>query len=101
MTGEGRADEQSCHGKVMQGIGLAALKAQIPVYALCGSVGKGSEELLKCGIMRLYETKPENMSVQEAMERAEELYLSAAVRMFRELKGFYEEEHCRRYVSIY
>lgn len=84
VTGEGRADEQSCHGKAMQGIGLAGKKADIPVIALCGSVEPGAEGLKECGIKALFEMKPKDMPVSEAMERAEELYLEAAEKMFEE-----------------
>lgn len=88
VTGEGRADEQSCHGKVMQGIGMHAKKAGIPVVALCGSVTPGAEALKQCGIKKLYATKPDHITISEAMENAEELYLAAAKKMFEDYRYF-------------
>ncbi len=81
VTGEGRADEQSCHGKAMQGIGLRAKSLGIPAIGLCGSVAPEAEALKESGILKLYQIKPQDMATAEAMERAEELYLSAAKRM--------------------
>ena len=85
ITGEGRADAQSCCGKVMQGVGLRAKAAGIPVIGLCGSLGEGAEKLLDFGITRLLATSEPGMPLEEAMRRAEELYYRRAVRMFREV----------------
>lgn len=54
ITGEGRADWQSAHGKVPCGIGLRCKKAGVPCIALCGSTGKGAEELYNCGITAIF-----------------------------------------------
>ena len=87
VTGEGRADEQSCHGKVMQGVGLRAKQAGIPATGLCGMVTPGAEALKRYGISELYATKPDHMTLSEAMEKAEELYYSAAKKMFESMKN--------------
>ena len=92
VTGEGRADAQSCQGKVMQGIGLRAVKCGIPVYGLCGTVEPEAEALKNQGITALYSVKPDSMPLQEAMERAEELYLSAAEKMFLRYRGNKKKE---------
>ena len=86
VTGEGRADEQSCHGKVMQGVGLRAKKAGIPAVGLCGMIAPGAEALKQYGITELYATKPDSMPLAEAMEKAEELYLAAAKKMFEGMR---------------
>ena len=82
ITGEGCADAQSSHGKVMQGIGLRAHKQGIPVIGICGSIEKGASDLYDQGISFLYETKPDDMPLQEAMINAEELYLQTAKKVF-------------------
>lgn len=87
ITGEGRADEQSARGKVMQGIGLRALKQGIPVIGICGSVEKGADELYDQGISALYATKPPDMPLDEAMLRAEEQYSNTAREVFADLLG--------------
>jgi len=86
VTGEGRLDWQSCFGKVVQGVGERCKKQGIPVVALVGSTGKGAEKILNHGISRIITTAPADMLLAEAMQRAEELYLETAVRMFFELK---------------
>lgn len=78
ITGEGRADEQSSHGKVMHGIGLRALKQKISVIGICGSVGEGADSLYDHGITALYATMPSDISIEEAILRAEELYRNTA-----------------------
>ena len=85
VTGEGRADSQSCRGKVMQGVGLRAKAKGVPVIGLCGSVGEGAEGLYDCGITALYSLTGENTSVKEAMADPERIYRAAAVGMFRDI----------------
>ena len=87
VTGEGRTDWQSCFGKVMQGVGDHAAKKGIPCVGLCGSLGEGAEQIFDHGISSLMTTINAPMPLQEAIERAEELYYGAAVRMFRILKA--------------
>ncbi len=83
VTGEGRTDFQSCFGKVMQGVGLRAKKRGIPVLGLSGSLGERAMDIFDCGIASLMTTVNAPMTLDAAMERAEELYYEAAVRMFR------------------
>ena len=86
VTGEGRTDWQSCFGKVMQGVGERAAKKGIPAVGLCGSLGKGADRIFDHGIASLMTSVDAPMELEEALDRAEELYYSAAVRMFRFLK---------------
>ena len=87
VTGEGRCDWQSCFGKVMQGVGERAKAKGIPAVALCGSIGKGAEQIFEHGISSLMTTVDAPMPLDEALGRAEELYRSAALRMFRLLRA--------------
>lgn len=87
ITGEGRADGQSVCGKVMQGVGLRCRKYGIPAVAIVGSMGAGAEALFDCGIESIITTVNGIMPLKEALERAEELYLGAARRMFRMLRA--------------
>ena len=86
ITGEGCADRQSCYGKVMQGVGQQAKALDIPVIGLCGSLGEGYEELLNHGITKLLTTTNTSIPLEEIMNRAEELYLEGAIRMFEMIK---------------
>ncbi len=83
VTGEGRTDWQSCFGKVMQGVGLRAKAKGIPVLGLSGSLGKDAMNICEYGITSLMTTVNAPMSLEEAIENAEELYYDAAVRMFK------------------
>ena len=87
ITGEGRTDWQSCFGKVLQGIGVRAGKAGVPVIALSGSLGEGADKVYGHGISSMMTTVDAPMTLQEAMDRAEELYFRGAIRMFRMLKA--------------
>lgn len=87
VTGEGAADRQSVFGKVMQGVGMRCRARGIPAVAVVGSMGEGAEELYEYGIESIITTVNGSMSLEEALERAEELYLNAARRMFRFLKA--------------
>lgn len=87
VTGEGRLDWQSCYGKVPQGIGMRCKKQGIPAIALVGSTGEGAEQILEYGITSIVTTAPATMPLQEALDRAEELYFDAAVRMFSAIKA--------------
>lgn len=87
VTGEGRTDRQSCFGKVVQGVGERAKRRGVPALALCGSLGEGWEEILSHGIDSVMTTVDGPMPLEEAMERAGELYYRGAVRMFRMVRA--------------
>ena len=86
VTGEGRMDWQSAHGKVPAGIGRHCAKRGIPVLALVGGIGPGAETLYAQGITAILSTTPEPMTLDAALEQAEGLYRAAAERMFRMLQ---------------
>lgn len=83
VTGEGRTDWQSCFGKVMQGVGMHAMKKGVPAVGLSGSLGKNAMDICQYGIRSLMTSVNAPMALSDAMEHAEELYYEAAVRMFR------------------
>lgn len=87
VTGEGRTDWQSCFGKVMQGVGDRSKKQDVPVVALCGGLGKDYEKIYEHGIDSIMTTVDGPMPLQEALDKAEELYYKGAVRMFRFIKA--------------
>ncbi len=87
VTGEGRIDWQSAYGKVPAGIGACGIESGIPVVAIVGGMGTRAEEMYNFGIDSIIPTINGAMDLDEAVERAEELYLSAAERMFRMLKA--------------
>lgn len=86
ITGEGRMDWQSCFGKVPSGVGEHCKRLGIPAVAVVGGMGEGAETIYEHGILSIIPTVNGAMDVDEAIERAEELYAGAARRMFRLLK---------------
>ena len=86
VTGEGRTDWQSCYGKVMQGIGLRAKSRGIPVLGLSGCLGRGAMDICAYGISSLMTTVNAPMTLEEALENAQQLYYEGAVRMLRFIK---------------
>jgi glycerate kinase len=82
ITGEGRLDAQSLNGKTVQGIALHAKKLGVPVYAICGSVAKDTD-FKSLGLKEVFTLQSSGMSLNEAMERAEELYFDKAKEAFR------------------
>ena len=90
VTGEGRMDWQSAFGKVPGGVAKRAKARGIPVAALVGGMGPGCERLAEFGIGSILPTVPGPMELEEALNRAEELYYDAALRMFGLLRAGWE-----------
>lgn len=86
VTGEGRIDWQSAFGKVPSGIGMRCKNKGIPAVAIVGGMGKGAEKIYEFGVDSIIPTINGAMDIEEALDRAEELYKGAADRMFRFLK---------------
>ena len=70
----------------MQGVGERAKAKGVPVLGLSGGMGKGAMDICNHGVSSLMTTVNGPMPVEEAIERAEELYYEGAVRMFRFVK---------------
>ena len=86
VTGEGRIDWQSAFGKVPSGIGMRCKKKGIPAVAIVGGMGDGAEKIYDFGVESILPTINGAMDIEEALERADELYKGAADRMFRMLR---------------
>lgn len=87
ITGEGRMDGQSACGKVACGVGLRCKAANIPAFAIVGGMGEGAEAMYECGISSILPTVNAPMPLSDAIARAQELYASAADRLFRIIKA--------------
>lgn len=70
ITGEGRLDEQSLHGKTPIGVARLAREAGVPLIALAGSLGKGYGRLHEAGIAAAFSLVPGPISLAEAMAGA-------------------------------
>jgi glycerate kinase len=81
ITGEGRIDGQSAHGKTVSGVARAAAAAGVPVLAIGGTIGPGAEALHGLGVGGLLSLVPGPMPLEEAMGRSAELLAAAAERL--------------------
>jgi len=54
VTGEGRIDSQSVHGKVISGVAARTAPRNIPLVAIVGCVGDGAEEAYDLGVTALF-----------------------------------------------
>ena len=68
ITGEGRIDRQSLMGKIPGKILQRGQANHVPVIAIAGCV-EDKELLLKAGFQGVYATKPEDMTLENAMKR--------------------------------
>lgn len=80
VTGEGHADAQTAHGKVVSGVAMACAAADVPCVAIVGGMDAAGGVLF--GLSAMVPTQIEPMSLEEALARAEELYALAARRVF-------------------
>lgn len=67
ITGEGRLDSQSLHGKTPVGVARTARAAGVPVLALAGSLGEDYQALYAAGIDAAFALSPGPQSLEQAM----------------------------------
>lgn len=70
ITGEGRLDGQSLHGKTPVGVARLAKRNGVPVIALAGSLGEGLAELREEGIEAAFSLVPGPVSLAQACAQA-------------------------------
>lgn len=70
ITGEGRFDDQSLHGKVVSALAAGARAHHIPVLVLAGQVTLGASALQAAGIESAHSITDHAGSVQKAIEDA-------------------------------
>jgi len=83
ITGEGATDYQTMFGKVPLGVTRVARKFGKPVVCISGSLNAGYEKLYAEGITALFSIVNRPMTLEEAMERAEELLEKISESVFR------------------
>jgi glycerate kinase len=86
ITGEGRADEQTLHGKTAMGVATLARPRRTPVVLLCGALGPGAEALdaaMAFSVVQPILDAP--ASLAEAMGDTERLLANAADRLARSI----------------
>ena len=86
VTGEGHADAQSAHGKVVSGIARRCKAHGVPCIALVGGMDAAAHELLRCGVSALVPTVMDVASLETTLAHAEENYAFASQRLFSLLR---------------
>ena len=87
ITGEGRTDSQTPHGKTAHGVAVLARSLGVPVVLISGSLAEGAEEMLKYGVVRLHTLMEGGVTLDEAMRDGEMLLEARAERAAREHFG--------------
>ncbi|MEX1376437.1 MAG: glycerate kinase [Eubacteriales bacterium] len=82
ITGEGRVDEQSAYGKVIQGISVYATKQNIPVIVIAGGMIEGFEKVYEFGVKAIFSIANRPMSLVECMQSSKELIRNASRNIF-------------------
>ncbi|MCL2110947.1 MAG: glycerate kinase [Clostridiales bacterium] len=67
ITGEGCTDIQTLSGKTVHGVAMLAKSLGVPVVVISGSLAAGCEELLGCGVVKLYALMEDGVGLDEAM----------------------------------
>lgn len=86
VTGEGHADAQSAHGKVVSGVAARCRRAGVPCVAVVGGMDRTAVELFDIGVNALVPTVVDVEPLESALEHAEDNYRLAANRLFALLK---------------
>ncbi len=86
VTGEGRMDSQSSHGKVPVGVSKLAKEQGVPVIAVVGGIVGGVEDLYNLGIDLIIPIADKPMELKEAMADVDRLLLESGKRIGRIIK---------------
>ena len=86
ITGEGQIDFQTVFSKAPIGVAKHAKKYNIPVIAICGSLGKNYQDVHSHGIDAVIPITPKPMDLKEASDNAYELIKNTSEQIFRILK---------------
>ncbi|RXR02893.1 glycerate kinase [Vibrio cholerae] len=71
ITGEGRIDSQTVHGKTPMGVAKVAKRFDVPVLALCGCTGDNYQAVYQCGIDAVFAAVPRAMSLEDALKESD------------------------------
>ncbi len=83
ITGEGKLDAGTAHGKTVAVVARACREAGVPCVALAGTVEQGAEAVLERGLSAYFGICDGPMVMEEAMRRAGELLRGTAANVMR------------------
>lgn len=82
VTGEGKIDRQTLHGKVIAGIAKRAAERDIPVIAFCGTLEATASEIQQIGLRAAFSILSKPLSLAEAIPRTTEDLEQSAFNIF-------------------
>jgi len=74
ITGEGRIDSQSVHGKVISGIAKRTSPRNVPLVAIVGGIADGAEEAYDLGVTALFGTDRQAVAFEKFADKTAENY---------------------------
>lgn len=90
ITGEGRIDSQSVHGKVISGVARRVSPKGIPLVAVVGGIAEGAEEAYELGVTALFGCDRESVGFKNYAHKAKENYqrtLEDVLRLIRAVEA--------------
>ncbi len=84
ITGEGKFDEQTLHGKLIKGVLNLGKRYDIPVIAVCGQLDIETTDEKDIGLERILEIKDASRSVQYSMDNAAQLVKESIAKFFKD-----------------
>lgn len=66
ITGEGKIDEQTLHGKLIKGVTEAAKKYAIPTIAFCGTLAATTEQIKSLGLTAAFSIMRQPINLEES-----------------------------------
>jgi glycerate kinase len=85
VTGEGKIDVQTLHGKTIMGIASLAKKHGVPVLVFTGSIGQGISEIYDQGVTAIFSIVNKPMSLETAIKNATKLLHASVTNVFTSL----------------
>lgn len=87
ITGEGKIDNQTIHGKLISGITQYAHKQNVPVIALCGTLDSDTESIRKLGLYAVFSIQSKPGTLENALKRTPRDLMLTAFNVRRLLKA--------------
>lgn len=88
FTGEGKIDSQTSFGKTLWGVAKLAKSCNVPLIALTGKIGDGTEVLYEHGFTSIFAIADGPLTLEQSISQTAFLLESAAERIFRLIKVF-------------
>lgn len=87
ISGEGCADAQSAHGKVLSGLAKICKENNKELVAIVGKMSKGAEQLFELGVNKIYPCVDESEDIENAMKHARENLIKSTKEFVEKKRG--------------